>query len=116
LKEDGWYVIEGQLRDGSSVDLFRDGAPVAWEKPELISALYKSERWRKYMMNLWAEEYAPYRLYYLQYLCRDWNAEHIGGQRLTSLKMYFMLKITQPNYEPVTAKPVLAGKYDCSEK
>ena len=46
----------GEVGDGTEVDLFNDGAPVTWEKPALVSATYKDDRWRKYLVNLWMQE------------------------------------------------------------
>jgi hypothetical protein len=98
LKDDGWYVVQGNLNDRSVIDLFRDGAPVRWDKPELVSATYKNERWRKYLMNLWWEGNVPYRPLYARYLLRDWNSQHQGGQALESVEVYFMLERTLPEY------------------
>jgi hypothetical protein len=118
LREDGWYVVVGELHDGTRVDLFRDGAPVVWDKPELVSALYTSERWRKYLMNLWDKENVPERTHYLQYLHRDWDARHPDILRkLKSIKMYFMLKVTQPpGQESSIPRRVLACELDCSKE
>jgi predicted DCC family thiol-disulfide oxidoreductase YuxK len=73
LTYDGWYVIEGQLRDGSHVNVLHPDKPVSYEKPASIADQYKDERWRKYLMNLATPEYADYRLYYSRSLCRSWN-------------------------------------------
>jgi hypothetical protein len=117
LMEDGWYVVDGELQDGTHVDLFRDGALVVWERPELVSALYSSERWRKYMMNLWNPENAPERAHYLQYLRRDWDAHHRDVLRnLKSIRMYYMLKVTPPpGHEPPVPQRVLACELDCAK-
>jgi hypothetical protein len=114
LTEDGWYVVEGELQDGTRVDLFRDGAPVVWEKPELVSAIYHSERWRKYMMNLWDKEHEPQRINYLRYLRRDWDARHRDVLRkLKRVRMYYMLKVTQPpGHEPAVPRRALACELD----
>ncbi|MEZ4699555.1 MAG: HTTM domain-containing protein [Rhodothermales bacterium] len=45
---DGWYVMEGRLADGASVDLFH-GGPLSWERPAHIAETYKNQRWRKYL-------------------------------------------------------------------
>jgi hypothetical protein len=118
LTEDGWYVVEGVLQDGSRVDLFRDGAPIVWEKPELVSALYQTERWRKYMMNLWNEEFESERIHYLQYLRRDWDGRHRDVLRkLKRIKMYFMLKVTPPpGHEPSAPRRVLACELDSAKE
>jgi hypothetical protein len=73
LTYDGWYVIEGELRDGTHVNVLHPESPVSYEKPASIADQYKDERWRKYLMNLSLAQYNAYRLYYGRYLCRSWN-------------------------------------------
>jgi predicted DCC family thiol-disulfide oxidoreductase YuxK len=75
LRDDGWYVIDARLKNGTHIDLMRNGAPVSFDRPsaDQVYAQYKNERWRKYMMNLYAAQYQPYRLFYGRYLCRTWN-------------------------------------------
>jgi hypothetical protein len=107
LREDGWYVIEGELKDGSHVDIFNDGQPVRWQKPELVSATYPNERWRKYLMNLAHSDYQRYRIYYLEYLRRGWDNEHSGARQLSRVNLYFMLKPTLPDYESVPPERLL---------
>jgi hypothetical protein len=110
-KDDGWYVTVGTLADGRQVDLFRDGAAVSWDKPELVSATYKNTRWRKYLLNLWRKDHASHRSLYASYLCRDWNSRHGGGERVERVEIYYMLKVTQPNYQPSTPQKVLLCTY-----
>jgi len=104
LTEDGWYVIPGKLKNGKEVDLFKKGASVQWEKPAVVRTTFKNERWRKYMMNLWRAANAGHRLYYGQYLCRDWNSRHQGEEQLDSFEIFYMRENTLPNKR--TAPPV----------
>jgi predicted DCC family thiol-disulfide oxidoreductase YuxK len=92
LKEDGWFVIVGKLNGGGEIDLFRDGAPLTFERPVDIAAMYKTERWRKYMMNLWLKKNAAYRIYLAQYLCREWNTRQNLATPVTSLQIIFNLE------------------------
>ena len=115
LKDDGWYVIPGKLKNGKQVDLFRDGKEITWAKPALVSATYKNFRWQKYMMNLWRNDYRQYRPYYAQYLCRDWNAHHSPELQLDELQIYFVVEMTLPNYEYSTPEKVLVLSHRCSE-
>ncbi|HBL13133.1 MAG TPA: hypothetical protein DD379_17395 [Cyanobacteria bacterium UBA11162] len=112
-KEDGWYVIPGELKDGTEIDVFKNGKPVSWEKPSLVSATYPNERWRKYMMNLWSKKNEKHRLYYGRYLCRNWNSKHKGSKQLKNFKIYFMLEKTLPNYQPPDVKKVMIWKHNC---
>jgi len=73
LTYDGWYVIEGQLRDGRKVNVLHPDQPVSYAQPASIAAQYKDERWRKYLMNLSLPENSEYRLYYGRSFCRSWN-------------------------------------------
>lgn len=114
-KDDGWYVIPGILKDGREIDTFRNGATVTWEKPEYVSSTYKNQRWRKYMMNLWAKKNKGHRLYYGRYLCRLWNSQHSGNQKLITFKIYFMREDTLPNYQTSSPQRVLLWTHRCSK-
>ena len=99
LMEDGWYVIPARLRDGRVVDLFKNGQSLRWEKPKRVSAMYKDQRWRKYFSTICAKYYADYRLYYAQYLCREWNERHEAPAQVMEFEINFMLETTLPNYQ-----------------
>ncbi|HEV3004582.1 MAG TPA: HTTM domain-containing protein, partial [Pirellulales bacterium] len=40
LRDDGWYVMKGKLRDGSVVNLWEPGEPLPFKKPPLVSDTY----------------------------------------------------------------------------
>ena len=111
LKDDGWYVIPGKLKDGREVNLFpfAKGKPISWTKPDVIGEMYPNERWRKYLMNLYFTENQRYRLYFGQYLCRDWNRDKTPNDdnALMTFDIYFMKKTTQPNFTAVMIKDLL---------
>lgn len=92
LTYDGWYVIEGHLRDGTHVNVLHPESPVSYEKPASIADQYKDERWRKYLMNLSLGQYEAYRLYYGRYLCRSWNTGRWpkDSGALVRFDIYFM--------------------------
>jgi predicted DCC family thiol-disulfide oxidoreductase YuxK len=113
LLDDGWYVIPGKLKDGTEIDVFKNGEPISWEKPNPVSATYPNERWRKYMMNLWFKDYAEYRLYYGQYLCRNWNSQHQGSKQLENFEIDFMLEKTLPNYQSPNVEKVRIWNHFC---
>jgi predicted DCC family thiol-disulfide oxidoreductase YuxK len=110
-KDDGWYVIEGNLRDGRPVDLWnRKIGPVNWDKPANIAAMYPNERWRKYFMNLYIISNSDYRLYYGRYLCRQWNdqPDRLYQDQLLTFDIYFMMKTNRdPGLPPVMSKQLL---------
>ncbi len=104
-KEDGWYVIPGELRDSRKVDLMpvtRDDYGmhrISFEKPQDIPATYKNEHWRKYLENIYNQTHAGQRLYFGQYICRQWNAHHTGADTLETFRIIYMLEMTQPDYQ-----------------
>jgi predicted DCC family thiol-disulfide oxidoreductase YuxK len=93
IKDDGWYLIEGFRSDGSVVNLFAPNEPLYDTKPPNVSALYPNERWRKYLMNLSHVNYARYRKYFTEYLCRT----HPDIERV---ELVFVIEHTMPDYAP----------------
>ncbi len=113
LTQDGWYVIPGVLLSGETVDLFRNGETINYEKPKNVSALYKNQRWQKYMMNLWQGDFSKYRLGYGKYLCREWNQTHEGMEILKTFQIIYMLENTHPNYEKSEVIPTTIWDHHC---
>ena len=110
LREDGWYVVPGLLADGSMVDV-RHGGVVDWGKPLVVSDDYKNDRWRKYMVNLAAQQHTWYRGPYAEYLRRKWNEEHPANQQLVSLWIYYMMALTRPDGGRDKPVPMLLWQY-----
>jgi hypothetical protein len=111
LKDDGWYVIPGELKNGTEVDVFRGGGPVSWEKPEYVAYMYKNQRWQKYMMNLWSKDFSEFRLYYGKYLCRAWNDRHKGNEQLQHFTINYMRQDTRAKGESAPQKVMLWDHY-----
>lgn len=111
--DDGWYVIPGNLKDGTQIDLFNQGKDVRWEKPDLPSATYKNEHWRKYMENITNVNGTNYRLYYGKYLCRKWNEKLQEQKQLDNFKIYFMSEKTLPNYQPPKLEKIMLWEHFC---
>lgn len=102
MKDDGWFVVPGKTSSGEEYELFL-GGEVSWEKPHEVSSMYPSQRWNKYMRNLWNKRWKPFRLYYGKYRCREWNRGKRKGDpdALESFTMYFMKELTPPPGEPM---------------
>lgn len=117
--EDGWYVIPGDLRDGTRTDLmsvtrddYRQNG-VSWEKPEYVKYTYKNERWRKYLENLWSQEHANERLYFGQYICREWNSRHASPKQVMDFQIVYMLEKTPPRGQQSTPEKVVTWEHSC---
>jgi Vitamin K-dependent gamma-carboxylase len=118
-KEDGWYVIPGNLSDGQQVDLMPvtrdDFSPreVSWEKPENVASTFKNEHWRKYLESIRQEKYAYQHLHFGRYICREWNARHAGDEQLETFQITYMLEETLPDYQPSTPEERVHWEHSC---
>ena len=108
-----------ELEDGKSVDVyhFSEQAP-SWEKPAVISAIYKDDRWRSFMMSLWLEEYDAHREAYGEYLCRTGTLTGPPGKRLKRFEINYMLKMVLPDYKkpPIEKTPHLAPRMSVAQE
>lgn len=111
--EDGFYVIPGSLRDGSSVDLYT-GGPVSYEKPAHMAWTYKDQRWQKYLMNLWLQSFEAYRLGYGQYICRQWNQENPFEKQVVDFSILYVLEETDMNtLKEGPLRPITIWQHSC---
>lgn len=109
--EDGWFVLRAGMSDGSEVDLLRDGAPVDFKKPALVSATFKDARWQKLYMNVWMDEYRHLREPVCNAVARKWNATHGGLSQIVAWQLWYMLEPTLPDGSAGPVKPSLL--FDC---
>ena len=110
-----WFTIPGKLKDGSSVDLFKDGGKVSWKKPKIPSSIYKNRYWASYIIHLYSlGRNVSHLPYYASYLCKTWNKNHSDEKKLTELKMYMFTEVTAPKGEksPVTKRLIWKQKCD----
>lgn len=109
-KSDGWYVIPGELRDGTRLDLFT-GNEVDFEKPERVSAMFKTTRWSKYYRSLRRPKYRKLMPYYIKYMVRDWNRNHEPEEWINEFRMVFMREKTLPDYEVAEPEEIVLWRY-----
>ena len=115
LTYDGWYVIQGHLRDGSLTNLLHPDQPVSFVQPESIADQYKNERWRKYLMNLSLSENTDYRLYYGRYFCRSWNTGRSARdpKALIDFDIFFMGHQNSISHPPTGFSRDLLWHHEC---
>lgn len=113
-RDDGWFVAPGVLADGREVNVLRPGESLTYAKPAAISSTHEAPvRWRKYRDRIWSRSYSFHREYYARYLCRDWNINHLGDQRVKSLKLVYMLERSLPMGEVPTIEQRVLWRHDC---
>lgn len=101
--EDGWFVMEGTLRDGETVNLWMPGEPLPWSKPSSVADQYVSQRWTKMLRTLWLGERKDLRGPFVQWLARRWNEEQAAGnprRRVREAELYYQLEPTPPPGHP----------------
>jgi hypothetical protein len=82
------YVFAAHLRDGRSVDLHRDGAPLDWDASRRRSA---NNRWWKYQLLVAEPIAAPtHAPLYAAWLTREWNDAHPPEAAIETLELWML--------------------------
>ncbi|MCE9544665.1 MAG: HTTM domain-containing protein [Planctomycetia bacterium] len=114
LRGDGWFVMSADLADGRKVDLWT-GEKLNWEKPEDGASKFPNYRWFKYMEKfLDPRNNKGFMPTMCQVLGRQWNENHPFEERVITLKVYFVVEVSQPSYVPLRHDPVLITECQCS--
>lgn len=113
-RHDGWIVIAATQKDGTQVDLFRNGAPLSFERPDVIYDIYPRPRWRRYFLSLWPDGGTSFRVPYAEYLCRTWNEGRSGDDVIEYIDVTYMLEWTPPPGEPqAPVRPISLIAREC---
>ena len=114
----GWYVIPGSLVDGTEVNVWtKEEAAASFDKPELVSKTFISQRWRKYLMKIWLKKNKEHRLYFGKYLCRRWNRGLMDhSKKLKQFKIYFMKQTIVDSTSLAPPEPVSIWSHHCFAK
>jgi hypothetical protein len=90
---DGWYVVMGVRADGARVDPFWRRDDVSFAKPAVLSATMNI-RWREFFFRLQRDRRDPRWASFGSWLCRAWNEDHSGPERLDRAYVYFVEETT----------------------
>jgi Vitamin K-dependent gamma-carboxylase len=101
---DAWPVVRATTAGGTEIDPILGGPPLVG-RPVSLPARFPNYKWRIYYVGLvqraLAKERAPglRRLFakLADYHCRDWNAEHPGGDALIGIRIAVVIEGTDPN-------------------
>jgi hypothetical protein len=86
-KFEAWFVYQGRLKTGNSVDLLR-GVPLApGEAFPKCGQEFANHRWRKLHLRVAQEGYAAYRQPLAEAVFRSWNDRHSGDEQAAHLKI-----------------------------
>jgi hypothetical protein len=107
-REDGWFVIVAKLKDGRTFDLmdhlydfsfptkFKTEEEMLNEpKRKNIYAQFKNDRWRKYLTNIYLDEFQQHRLYFGRYIASEWNNKrYTGDDQIAEFWIYLRFELT----------------------
>jgi hypothetical protein len=113
FKDDGWFLLLGRTVNGKEVDIAHPGEPVSYEKPAVMPAFYKNDRWRKFHENMLMAHNDHFRLYYCAYLTNRWNNQQTSpGNRIPNLKIIYVKEVSLPDYK--VAPPLREVLCECN--
>jgi len=112
-KGDGWYVMPAVLRNGEKVDLFKDGGPVSYERPERVATTYPNTRWSKYLRTVRKPKYRNALKHYVRWKWREWDRDQPQERKLREFKVIFMLEANLPDWQTAPVKPLTLWTQDC---
>jgi hypothetical protein len=113
MKNDGWFVIEGQFQNGDHFDLW-SGKSVTYEKPILPSAAYPSSEWRKFMVTVWDDSTEKILLPFARYLCRRYSTNEGYASNVSTLHVNFVKETTPEPGKPFGPTEVIKlWSHDC---
>ena len=99
FKDDGWYVLKAtpSNQTQSAFDLLHPDEELTFQKPASVVAMFKNDRWRKYLENYIFSEHEFLRGYFCNYTKRIWNEKHTD-RPIQSLDVIYVQEFTQPDY------------------
>lgn len=113
-RDDGWYVVPGRLVNGTEVDVRHpERGAVTYAKPEYVTDEIKNFRWQAYEIRLYDPRFRHHRLAYARYLCRQWNRDVTGDQRLESLRIVYLLERTPPPGQQPAIEQIVLWRHNC---
>ena len=101
-----WFVVEGERRDGTRIDLLQKGAPVRRGAPSSDSKFYRNITWYKFLSHLWTPSYKDYLPYYAWYLCQKWNRGVGESQEIKRLTIYSVWQRFYPKKDRIKRTPL----------
>ncbi len=95
---DGWFVIEGVLKNGAHVNAYTGARTVSYEKPANLGDTYGNQRWGALFICLWHDSGSYLLEPFAEYLGREWNRTHQGDEEIQTLFITFMRQNVGPRH------------------
>ncbi|MEM7436721.1 MAG: HTTM domain-containing protein [Myxococcota bacterium] len=98
----GWWVVIGELDDGTPIDLLHGTKGVSLARPHRYYREMPNMNWRTYWVNISRDHYKAFRPWMGRYFCRWWNEDAEPELRVRGVRVVY---VQEQNY-----KPELGGK------
>lgn len=98
-----WLVAHAKLKNGEEIDVLNPGRPRAinYSRPYPADVLYRTVRYKLYLMQLPQAQFKDQSGYLTWYLCREWNKTHYGNEKMKEVTLnivyqYFFPEVKAP--------------------
>jgi hypothetical protein len=88
---DGWFVVVGTMRDGTTVNLMNGESPAGYDKPADVANSYGCRLWMSYLISFWYEGSSDPEAF-ARYLGEHWNARHPRDEQFETVEIDMMLE------------------------
>jgi hypothetical protein len=87
-----WLRVEGELADGTLVNLYQPAAALDDEQPSYVSGTYPTQYWRRCMVMSFEFAEPVHQVGILRYFSERWNATHQPEQQVVRARLVHMLR------------------------
>ena len=110
-----WFVYEATLKNGESIDIFRD-QPVDHARPEWVRKSFPGFHWRKIHRNLLDKRLEFLRESLLAHAVKRWNEQHEEQEHVVRAVLTCYLEDIGPDYSPINLRSSVWGVYVDKDK
>lgn len=109
----GWFRIEGELADGTLVNLYEPDEPLPETKPPRVSATFAGQHWRRCLVTLYEFDEPAHQIGTLRYYVQRWNAAHPPERQVQWGRLVLMQQPIPPLFASPDARPVPERRVLC---
>jgi hypothetical protein len=95
----GWLSMQGTLADGTRVNLWRGEEPIPDTRPDSISGMYPTHRWRRLLLWLFEVDDPVIRKAVACFLRQRWQERHPNSPPVARVELINVLQHTPPSGE-----------------
>lgn len=115
IREAAWFGIPAKRADGTDVDLFSGEAAPRLTRPQLISADFPDDRWRKLFLAAEMTNRDALRMAMGRYFCRENSSSQLGARGVEAFLIVRFSQATDPfaGIQDPTVRQVTLWRHEC---